>query len=403
MPEKITIRDGILSVPDQPLISLLKGDGTGPEIVDTAVAGIDRAVAQAYSGRRKLHWRELPAGLHSLEAGGELLPAATLAAIREHVVALKGPMTTPVGEGFRSVNVTLRQQLDLYACVRPVKHFDGVPSPICSPQKLDIVIFRENTEDVYTGIEYAADSKEAESLLHCLHDLGAEVRRDSAVGIKPISRFGSMRLIRKAVDYALAHGRRRITFMHKGNIMKYTEGAFRNWGYEVAREMLGEQMVTLDEGGPEHAPPAGKILVQDKIADAMFQDLLLRPHWHEVIATTNLNGDYLSDAAAAQAGGLGMAPGANIGDAAAVFEATHGSAPHYAGQDKVNPSSVILSGVLMLEYLGWKEAGALIAQALQETIQNETVTYDLARQIAGAKTVRCSEFGKLIEAAIVRG
>ncbi|HPQ71695.1 MAG TPA: isocitrate dehydrogenase (NADP(+)) [bacterium] len=403
MPEKITIRDGNLSVPDNPIICLLKGDGTGPEIVDTAVSVIDRAVAKAYDGRRKLHWLELPAGLNSLEAGGELLPAATLAAIRDHVIALKGPMTTPVGEGFRSVNVTLRQQLDLYACVRPVKHFDSVPSPICAPQKLDIVIFRENTEDVYTGIEYAADSKEAESLMHCLHDLGADVRIDSAVGIKPISRFGSKRLIRRAVEYALAHGRRRITFMHKGNIMKFTEGAFRNWGYEVAREMLGERMVTLDEVGDEREPPAGKILVQDKIADAMFQDLLLRPHWHEVIATTNLNGDYLSDAAAAQVGGLGMAPGANIGDDAAVFEATHGSAPHYAGQDKVNPSSVILSGVLMLEHLGWKEAGALIMQAIQETIQNETVTYDLARQITGATTVRCSEFGKLIEEAIARG
>ncbi len=403
MPEKITIRDGNPSVPDNPIICLLKGDGTGPEIVDTAVSVIDRAVAKAYDGRRKLHWQALPAGLNSLEAGGELLPAATLAAIREHVVALKGPMTTPVGEGFRSVNVTLRQQLDLYACVRPVKHFDGVPSPICAPQKLDIVIFRENTEDVYTGIEYAADSKEAESLMHCLHNLGADVRIDSAVGIKPISRFGSKRLIRQAVEYALAHGRRRITFMHKGNIMKFTEGAFRNWGYEVAREMLGERMVTLDEVGDEHEPPAGKILVQDKIADAMFQDLLLRPHWHEVIATTNLNGDYLSDAAAAQVGGLGMAPGANIGDEAAVFEATHGSAPHYAGQDKVNPSSVILSGVLMLEYLGWKEAAAMITKAMQKTIQNETVTYDLARQITGAKTVRCSEFGKLIEEAIARG
>jgi isocitrate dehydrogenase len=344
----------------------------------------------------------MAAGEATFLATGELLPAATLQAIRDHVVALKGPMTTPVGHGYRSANVALRQQLDLYACVRPVRYFRGVPSQLRNPEQLNVVIFRENTEDVYAGVEYPAGSKEAAELQARLKSYGAELRADSAIGIKPISEFASKRLVRRAIQHAMDTGRKSVTLVHKGNIMKFTEGAFQQWGYEVAREMLGDRLVTADELGGRRTPPAGKILVQDKIADAMFQDLIRRPEWHEVIATTNLNGDYLSDAAAAQVGGLGMAPGANIGDDAAVFEATHGSAPQYAGLDKVNPTSVILSGAMLLNYLGWNEAAALIETAVEDTIMRKIVTYDLARLLNGATLVSCSGFGKMVEDAISR-
>ena len=402
MPSRIVVQDSQLIVPDHPAIGLIPGDGTGPEIVRAAVGVLDAAIARAYEGRRGIAWQPLLAGDAAREAGKDSLPPETLAAIREFKVALKGPLTTPVSGGIRSVNVALRRELDLYACIRPVRHYRGVPSPLTRPDRLDVVIFRENTEDVYTGVEFAAESPEAQALIKALHNLGAEVRFDSAVGIKPISRFGSRRLIARAVHYALKHGHRRLTIVHKGNIMKFTEGAFRTWGYEVAREILGDRMVTVEQVGEDRRVPHGKFLVQDKMADAMFQDLILRPGWHEVIATTNLNGDYLSDAAAAQVGGLGMAPGANIGDAAAVFEATHGSAPHYAGQDKVNPSSVILSGVMMLRYLDWVEAARLVETALENTIEHGIVTYDLARLLPKSTEVKCSAFGHAVEQEIGR-
>jgi len=400
MAKKIEMTNGNLVVPDEPIVCLLHGDGTGPEIVASAVGVLEAAVAKSYDNQRRIHWLKLLAGQAAAETGDDLLPEKTLQAIREHIVALKGPMTTPVGAGYRSVNVAMRQKLDLYACIRPVKHYRGVPSPVSHPEKLDVVIFRENTEDVYSGIEFEAKSKEACRVLDTLKQLGANLPRDSAVGIKPVSKVACERLVARAVRYAIATGRKRITLVHKGNIMKYTEGAFRTWGYAVAREILGDNMVTVDQVGPDRFPPQGKILVQDKIADAMFQDLLLRPQWHEIIATTNLNGDYISDAAAAQVGGLGLAPGANIGDNAAVFEATHGSAPHYAGQDKVNPTSVILSGVMMLDHMGWTKAARVVEKALEATIAKGIVTYDLARQMENATKVSCSGFGQALQKTI---
>ncbi|MDP8223641.1 MAG: NADP-dependent isocitrate dehydrogenase [Candidatus Lernaella stagnicola] len=402
MPHKIRFVDGELQVPDNPFVVLLCGDGIGPEVVDAAVKVVDKAVLRSYAGQRRIKWQEQPAGERSLHDNGDLLPETTLQAIRDHIVALKGPMTTPVGHGFRSANVALRQRLDLYACVRPVRYYSGVPSALRRPEKLDVVIYRENTEDVYAGVEYAAGSPEAETFIAQAKKFGSDIRRDSAIGLKPISEFASKRLIRRAIEYALENERKKITLVHKGNIMKFTEGAFQKWGYELAREMLGNRMVTGDQVGPDRSPPPGKILVQDKIADAMFQDLIRRPQWHDVIVTTNLNGDYLSDAAAAQVGGLGMAPGANIGDEAAVFEATHGSAPQYAGQDKVNPTSVILSGSLMLRYMGWHEAARLIEAAVEETILRKIVTYDLARLLKNPTEVSCSGFGKMVEDSITR-
>jgi isocitrate dehydrogenase len=402
MPNKIRLVDGEPQVPDNPAIVLLCGDGIGPEVVGAAVKVVDRAVRKSYGGRRVIKWLPYPAGEASLKENGELLPEETLDAIRDHVVALKGPMTTPVGQGYRSANVALRQRLDLYACVRPVRYYHGVPSALRHPEKLDAIIFRENTEDVYAGIEYAAGTAEADKIIALIHSFGGNVRPDSAMGLKPMSEFASKRLIRRAINYTLEHDRKKITLVHKGNIMKFTEGAFQQWGYEVAREMLGDRMVTTDQVGPDRMPPPGKVLVQDKIADAMFQDLIRRPDWHDVIVTTNLNGDYLSDAAAAQVGGLGMAPGANIGDEAAVFEATHGSAPQYAGQDKVNPTSVLLSAAMMLAYMGWHEAKRLIEIAVEETIVRKIVTYDLARLLKNPTEVSCSGFGKMVEDAILR-
>lgn len=398
MTESISILpDGSLSVPDRPVIPYIEGDGVGPEIWSAASAVLDAAVRRAYGGRRRIAWKEVFAGAKAEErfGGGALLPEETLAAIEEHAVAIKGPLTTPVGGGFRSLNVALRRRLDLYACVRPVRYFPGVPSPMRHPERLDVVIFRENTEDVYAGLEWPAGSAGAASLEGFMRsELGARVRPGSALGVKPISREGSARLVRRAIAYALDRGRKSVTLVHKGNIMKYTEGAFREWGYAVAREEFAGRVAREGEGG------TGEVVIRDRIADSMFQQLLLRPEEYDVIATTNLNGDYLSDACAAQVGGLGMAPGANIGDRAAVFEATHGSAPKHAGKDRVNPGSLILSGAMLLDHIGWGEAAALVVDALGRTIRAGTVTYDLARQMEGARELRCSEFGAAVARAI---
>jgi isocitrate dehydrogenase len=383
---------GNLRVPDRPAVGFIEGDGTGPDIWAASRLILDAAVAKAYAGKRAIAWVELLAGEKAMARGGPPLPEETVTAIADLKVAIKGPLTTPVGQGFRSVNVTLRQRLDLYACIRPVRWIEGVPSPMKRPDLVDMVVFRENTEDVYAGIEWAAGSPEAERVAVFLRDeMGVSLRAGSAVGIKPMSEFGSKRLIRRAMDFALAQGRTSLTLVHKGNIMKYTEGAFRDWGYECARDEYAGRTVTEDQ-----AAAPGQVVVKDRIADNMFQQALLRPQEFSVLATPNLNGDYLSDALAAMVGGLGMAPGANIGDSAAVFEATHGSAPKYAGQDKVNPCSVVLSGAMLLAHLGWGEAAGLIAPAIGRAILAGRVTYDLARQIPGAQEVACSEFARLV-------
>lgn len=403
--ERITYENGRLRVPEVPIIPFIEGDGTGPDIWAAAVRVLDAAVAAAYGSRRRIAWLEVLAGEKALAAGGSLLPDQTVAAIRDHRVAIKGPLTTPVGGGFRSLNVTLRQQLDLYACVRPVRHFRGVPSPVLRPGDFDMVIFRENVEDIYTGIEWPAGSPEAMDLRRFLSErFRIQIRPDAGLGIKPMSRFGSQRLVRKAIEYALAHGRPSVTLVHKGNIMKYTEGAFRDWGYDLAKAEFRDRIVTWEEVGHQYGGvvPEGRLLIQDSIADIMFQHLLLRPKDHSVLATPNLNGDYLSDAAAAVVGGIGMAPGANIGDGYAIFEATHGTAPKYAGQDKVNPGSVILSGMMMLEYLGWNEAAGAIVRGLEEAIGSGSVTYDLARGNPEAKVVPTSTFADGIIARLRR-
>jgi isocitrate dehydrogenase len=389
--------DGVLSVPDQPIIPFIEGDGTGPDIWAAAVRVFDAAVDKAYSGKRKIAWMEVYAGEKANDVYGAdtWLPEETNQAIREFKVAIKGPLTTPIGGGIRSINVALRQIHDLYACVRPVRYFTGVPSPMREPEKLGIVLFRENTEDVYSGIEFESGTAEAAEVAAFISEKsGKTIREASGLGIKPISKFGSQRLVRRALAFAVANNRSSVTLVHKGNIMKFTEGAFRDWGYEVATSEFRDRIVTDDELWDKHdgKMPSGKILVKDRIADAMFQQLLLRPDEYDVVATTNLNGDYLSDAAAAQVGGLGLAPGANIGDGAAIFEATHGTAPKYAGQDKVNPGSVILSGCLMFEHLGWGEVAASIEASVEKTIGSKVVTYDLARQMEGAVEVKCSGF-----------
>ncbi|MEW6659839.1 MAG: isocitrate dehydrogenase (NADP(+)) [Thermodesulfobacteriota bacterium] len=399
--EKITLNPrGGLQVPDRPVVLFIEGDGTGPDIWRAAQPVLDAAVNRAYGGRRGLAWQEVLAGEKAFKRTGTYLPVETLNDLREFRVALKGPLTTPIGGGFRSLNVTLRQVLDLYACIRPVRYYQGVPSPLKEPQKIDMVVFRENTEDVYAGIEWPAHSEEARRLIAFLNqELGCSVDPGAAIGIKPMTERCSKRLIRMALKYALDHGRASLTLMHKGNIMKYTEGAFQNWGYEVALE-LGERVVPEAEIASRYhgQAPAGKVVLKDRLADNLFQQILLRPEEYAVIATPNLNGDYISDALAAQVGGLGMAPGANIGDGCAIFEATHGSAPKYAGQDKVNPGSLILSGAMLLEYLGWTEAAQLIHQALPRVLAAGVATYDLARQLPGAKEVSCSQFGQsLIE------
>ena len=386
-------------VPDQPIIPYIEGDGVGPDIWRASVRVFDAAVKKCYGGKKKVQWLEVFAGEKAFQRNGEWAPEETIETIREHNIGIKGPLTTPVGEGIRSINVLLRQRLDLYACIRPVKYIPGTPSPLKHPEKVDMVVFRENTEDVYAGIEWKEGSKEALRLREFLgKELGSKVREDSGIGIKPISRFGTKRLVRMALRYALSHGRKSMTLVHKGNIMKFTEGAFRDWGYEVAREEFGEKVLLENEFGEEEMThlPSGKIVIKDRIADAMFQQILLRPDEYDVLAMPNLNGDYMSDALAAQVGGLGMAPGANIGDQAAVFEATHGTAPKYANQDLINPGSLILSGVMMFDYLGWSEVAKSITIAIEKTISDKIVTYDLARQMRGAKKVKCSEFATAV-------
>lgn len=397
---KVSYTNGKINVPDNPLIGFVEGDGIGPDITAASLNVLNAAVEKAYGGKRKIEWVELflgekAAGLYD----GNFYPQDTLDAINELRICLKGPLTTPVGGGFRSLNVSLRQDLDLYACVRPVKYYEGVPSPQKNASDVDMVIFRENTEDVYCGIEYESGTPENEKLAKFLREeMGAEFFEGAGLGIKPISSFGSKRLIRMAIQYAIDNKRDSVTLVHKGNIMKYTEGAFRNWGYEVAREEFADHIITEDELWDEYdgEVPEGKIVIKDRIADIMFQLAQLRPAEFDVVATTNLNGDYLSDALAAEVGGVGIAPGANIADEVAVFEATHGTAPKYANQNKVNPSSLLLSGLMMLEYMGWKEAADLINKAYDKVIESKVVTYDFARQMDGATTVGTREFGQAI-------
>jgi isocitrate dehydrogenase len=391
--------DGKRIVPDQPVIPYIEGDGVGSDIWRASVRVFDAAVNGSYGGKRKVHWVEVCAGEKAFKQKGEWAPEETIETIREHGVGIKGPLTTPVGGGIRSINVLLRQRLDLYACIRPVKYIPGTPSPLKHPEKVNMVVFRENTEDVYAGIEWKEGSKEVLRLREFLEkELGIKVREDSGIGIKPMSRFGTKRLVRMAIQFALSHGRKSVTLVHKGNIMKFTEGAFRDWGYELAREEFRERALfenDLVSKGATNLRENG-IIIKDRIADAMFQQILLRPEEYDVLAMPNLNGDYMSDALAAQVGGLGMAPGANIGDRAAVFEATHGTAPKYANQDLINPGSLVLSGAMMFDYLGWSEVARKITKAVEKTISSKIVTYDLARQMRGAKKVKCSEFASAI-------
>ena len=390
--------EGQLIVPDTPIIPFIEGDGTGPDIWRATRLVLDAAVAKAYGGARAIDWLEVMAGEKAFNDTGEWLPEATLEAIRTYRVAIKGPLTTPVGGGIRSVNVQLRQVLDLYACVRPVRYIAGIPSPMKAPENVDMVVFRENTEDVYIGYEWEANSPMAKKLIDFIdREEGRQIRAGSGIGIKPISRFGTRRLVKMAVQYALDHKRPSVTIVHKGNIMKYTEGAFRTWGYEVAREVFGDRIVTEEEVWEKHdgQAPAGRVVIKDRIADAMFQQILLRPAEYDVLAMPNLNGDYISDALAAMAGGLGMAPGANIGDGYALFEATHGTAPKYAGLDKINPGSLILSGAMMLDHLDWPEAAEAVRQGVIGAINAKQVTYDLARQMEGSTEVGCSRFAEI--------
>ncbi|MFH1786464.1 MAG: isocitrate dehydrogenase (NADP(+)) [archaeon] len=395
----ITYRGDKIVVPDNPIVPHIAGDGIGPDISNAMRIVVDAVVKKAYGGKKRISWFDVYAGESAMGMYGTPLPKDTVNAIKEYKVAIKGPLTTPVGGGIRSLNVSMRQMMNLYSCVRPVKWIKGVPAPVKEPEKLNVVIFRENTEDVYAGIEWKQGSKEVKKVISFLkNQMKVNVRSDSGIGIKPISITGTKRLVRAAIKYAIKHNKKSVTIVHKGNIMKFTEGAFREWGYELAKEEFSKQVITEEDVNKKYGGkiPAGKILLNDRIADAMFQQILLRPDEYEVIALPNLNGDYLSDACAAQVGGLGMALGANIGDTIALFEATHGTAPKYAGQDKVNPGSIILSAKMMLEHLGWKEAAELIIPAMEKTIAQGYVTYDLARQMAGAKEVKCSEFAKKI-------
>ena len=391
--------NGQLEVPSQPIIPVIEGDGIGRDIMKATRRVIDAAIESAYGSEKRVVWFDVYAGEKANAEYGEWLPQDTFDAIKHFRVALKGPLTTPVGGGFRSLNVTLRQVLDLYACVRPVRYFEGVPAPVTHPENMNVVIFRENTEDVYAGIEWAQGTPEAKKVIDFLHsDMGVKVRKDSGIGIKPISVFGTSRLVRMAIQYAIDHNRSSVTFVHKGNIMKFTEGAFRDWGYQVAEDEFPDSTITEDNLYEAHdgRVPNGKIVVKDRIADSMFQQILTRTAEYDVIATPNLNGDYLSDACAAQVGGIGMAPGGNFGDETALFEATHGTAPKYTDQDVVNPSSLILSAVMMLEHLGWQEAADLVIHGLEQTILQKRVTYDLERLMDGATKVRTSEFATAI-------
>jgi isocitrate dehydrogenase len=397
--ERITYQGQVISVPDRPIIPYIEGDGIGPDIWRATQRVVDAAVEKTYGGRKKIVWKEVLAGEKAYNQTGAWLPDATLEALKEYKVGIKGPLTTPVGGGIRSLNVTIRQELDLYACVRPVRYIAGVPSPMREPEQVDMVIFRENTEDVYAGIEWSSGSPEALKLIHFLNtEMKRNVSTTAGIGIKPITPEGSERLIRRAIQYAVDHQRKSVTLMHKGNIMKFTEGAFRDWGYALAAREFPDVIVTEDALYKEYGGkmPEGKILLKDRIADITFQQVLLRPSEFDVIASPNLNGDYLSDALAAQVGGVGMAPGSNISDDVAVFEATHGTAPKYANLDKVNPSSLILSAIMMLEHLGWDEAGERIRHGLEATIAAKVVTYDLARQTAQAREVKTSEFASAI-------
>ncbi|AYV67436.1 MULTISPECIES: NADP-dependent isocitrate dehydrogenase [Niallia] len=411
--EKITVVDGVLNVPANPIVPYIEGDGIGPDIWAASSRVLDAAVEKAYNGEKKIVWKEVLAGEKAFNETGEWLPSETLDVIREYLIAIKGPLTTPVGGGIRSLNVALRQELDLFVCLRPVRWFEGVPSPVKRPQDTDMVIFRENTEDIYAGIEYEKGSEAASKLINFLQqEMGVNKIRfpeTSGIGIKPISEEGTSRLVRAAINYAIKEGRKSVTLVHKGNIMKYTEGAFKNWGYELAEQEFGDKVFTWaqydrikEEQGSDAANKAqsqaeaeGKIIIKDSIADIFLQQILTRPKEFDVVATMNLNGDYISDALAAQVGGIGIAPGANINyeTGHAIFEATHGTAPKYAGLDKVNPSSVILSGVLLLEHLGWTEAAQLVIQSVEKTIASKVVTYDFARLMDGATEVKCSEFG----------
>jgi len=397
--EAIRVAKGKLQVPDRPIIPFIHGDGIGQDISPASQKVWDKAVEVAYGGQKRIVWMEIFAGEKAQKEYGEWLPKDTLDAIKTFIVAIKGPLTTPIGGGFRSLNVTLRQVLNLYACVRPVKYIPGVPAPVKNPEAVDIIIFRENTEDVYAGFEWPKGSKEAKKLITFLKkSLKTKIRSDSGIGIKPISVTGTKRLVRKAIQHAIDHNRKTVTLVHKGNIMKYTEGAFRDWGYQLAQKEFRERIVTEEELYSRYNGqlPAGKILINDRIADNIFQQVLLRPSEYQVLACPNLNGDYLSDAIAAQVGGLGLAPGANIGDYIGLFEATHGTAPKYAGKDMANPSSLILSGVMMLEYMGWTEAAQLIHKSIEKTIQDKTVTYDLHRMMEGATKVPTSGFAEAI-------
>lgn len=402
MSEKITIQNGKLSVPDEPIIPYIEGDGTGPDIWQATQKVVNAAVEKTYHGKKKIHWLEVYAGEKAKSVKGEWLPDETLDAIKEYLVAIKGPLTTPIGEGFRSLNVALRQILDLYACVRPVRWIKGVPSPVVHPEWVDVVIFRENTEDIYAGIEWEKDTEEAAKVRQFLNmEMGCSISEDTGIGIKPISRYASERIMRKAMEYAIENNRKTVSIVHKGNIMKYTEGSFKKWCYELAEKEFAEYIITEDEvAALDGQVPEGKILVNDRIADNMFQQLLTRSQSYDILVTPNLNGDYLSDAAAAQVGGLGMAPGGNIGSYVALFEATHGTAPKYAGLDKVNPGSLILSAVMMLEYMGWKEAASKIVTAMEMAVQEKTVTYDLARQMEGAVELKTSQFADAIIAKL---
>lgn len=419
--EKIEVVDGKLTIPNKPIIPFIEGDGIGPDIMKASKMVWDKAVELAYGGAKKIVWLEIFGGEKAAEEYGEVLPEDTYRAIEQFIVAIKGPLTTPVAGGYRSLNVSMRQRLNLYACVRPVRYFKGVPSPAAHPETMDVVIFRENTEDVYAGIEWQQGTQEVKELIEFLRSkFGVKIRDDSGIGIKPISITGTKRLVKKAVQYAVDYKRKNVTLVHKGNIMKFTEGAFKDWGYEVAEDEFRDYIITEDElwdqvkgpdgvtpvtkpgafaelrNGKEPGDPAGRIVVKDRIADQMFQQILTRTAEYDVIALPNLNGDYLSDAAAAQVGGLGMAPGANIGDVVALFEATHGSAPKYRGQDKVNPSSLMLSGVMMLDYLGWNEAANLIEKGMESSFIQKRVTYDLARLMGGVQPIKTSEFGQAV-------
>ncbi|MDD5544935.1 MAG: isocitrate dehydrogenase (NADP(+)) [Acidobacteriia bacterium] len=397
--ETITIQAGKLNVPDHPIIPFIEGDGTGRDIWKASVRVFDAAVKKAFGGKRQITWYEIFAGEKAFNQFKEWLPNDTLEAIKHFHVAIKGPLTTPIGGGIRSLNVTLRQVLDLYACVRPVKYYAGVPSPVKAPEKMNLIIFRENTEDVYAGIEWQQGTPEAKKVIDfLLKEMNKKIRPDSGIGIKPMSITGSKNLVRRAIRHAIDHKKSVVTLVHKGNIMKFTEGAFRSWGYELAKEEFGDVTISEDEVTKNHngQAPAGKIVINDRIADSMFQQVLTRANEYQVVATPNLNGDYLSDACAAQVGGLGIAPGANIGDDYAVFEATHGTAPKYADKDAINPGSLILSGVMMFEHMGWNEAGALIESAFAKTIQQKKVTYDLERLMTGAAKLKTSEFATAI-------